>query len=261
MTITPHLIQNNFGTRKKRIEFPSAGVYRIVFHTMAGNAVNCYGWFNRPNLPSNQKSSAHYGVWLTDKVEQYVDDMGKAYHAGQDWWNDISIGIEFEDGGNYKDSVRTPTLYENGAQLVAYLCKKYNIDINNKDNFALHRDILNGKVECPGGLDTNRIIKRAKEILNQEDPAMIAELQAKITSLEQHVQNLEAVVTAKEVKISELTNESALNAQALEVASEALKQATEANQTLQSHIEEYEGSVFYKLSVIFQKWIKSKRSE
>lgn len=171
------LIQRNYtATRKGYV------IKRIVLHTYGGAGTSLYNWFNR----ENGTSSAHYAVMKDGKVEQYVKDTDIAWHAGTTHStakpnnNYESIGIEHQDDGNSNDPVRTPELYESASQLVAMLCKKYSIPcvLLARDNawgrgIALHNFYTTAK-PCPAGLDHNRIIKRANEILNNvtTPPAM-----------------------------------------------------------------------------------------
>jgi hypothetical protein len=169
MTITQRLIQRNYTPTRKGYT-----IKRVVLHTYGGKGTSLYNWFNR----ENGTSSAHYAVMKDGKVEQYVKDADIAWHAGtihstaKPNNNYESIGIEHQDDGNSGDSVRTPELYESASQLVAMLCKKYSVPcvLLARDNawgrgIALHNFYTTAK-PCPAGLDSNRIVNRAREILN-----------------------------------------------------------------------------------------------
>lgn len=167
------LIQRNYTATRKGYT-----IKRVVLHTYGGKGTSLYNWFNRIPVPPDKGSSAHYAVMKDGKVEQYVKDTDIAWHAGTTHStakpnnNYESIGIEHQDDGNSNDPTRTPELYESASQLVAMLCKKYSIPcvLLARDNawgrgIALHNFYTTAK-PCPAGLDHNRIIKRANEILN-----------------------------------------------------------------------------------------------
>lgn len=132
----------------------------IVLHTYNGKGRSLFNWFN------NQQAgvSAHYAIFLDGNGEQYVGDSDIAWHAGDASVNAQSIGIEHQDNGNPSDSARTNEMYEASAQLVARLCKQYGIPCKRGRHGVLeHREV--SSTGCPGGLDVNRIIARANEIL------------------------------------------------------------------------------------------------
>lgn len=157
-------IQNNFskGRFGETVEF-------VVLHTYGGKGRSLYNWFN--SLQS--KVSAHYAVFLDGEVEQYVDELDTAWHAGNWWFNTKSIGIEHQDDGNYMDSVRTDKLYTASINLISDIFIRYGWSWENVDyHIKIHRDILNGAVACPGGLNVDKIKEGVKEKLKnlaQED--------------------------------------------------------------------------------------------
>lgn len=143
-------------------------------HTTDGGG-DLYAWFNNPNV----KASAHYGVLLSGVVEQYVKEGDMAWHAGTNAENGLpnnnweTIGIEHQDNGNEWDSIRTPELYEAAAQLLADICKRYNIPcrlLSREEKWgsgiALHNYYANKT--CSAGLDVNRIILRANQIMSSQ---------------------------------------------------------------------------------------------
>ena len=167
------LIQRNYTATRKGYT-----IKRVVLHTYGGKGTSLYNWFNRIPVAPDKGSSAHYAVMKDGKVEQYVKDTDIAWHAGTTHTtakpnnNYESIGIEHQDDGNSGDSVRTPELYESASQLVAMLCKKYSIPcvlLPKTDawgrGITLHNYYTTAK-PCPAGLDSNRIVNRAREILN-----------------------------------------------------------------------------------------------
>ena len=168
MNIIKKIIQNNFWQGRKNLK-PKF----IFLHTYDGGGTSLYNWFNRPTT----QASAHFAVMKDGTVEQYVEDENTAWGNGTgkvtlngitvENMNLISFSIEHQDDKNPQDSVRTPELYESSAQLVAYLCKKWNIPCN-RDWIKGHRDLPGVTKSCPGGLDMDRIVARAYEILNPQ---------------------------------------------------------------------------------------------
>ena len=141
----------------------------IVLHTMVGTTQSAY---NRFNDPSSQVS-VHYGVSLDGSLHQWVDEANTAWQAGNWDVNLKTIGIEHEDNGNPQDSIRTPQLYQASAELVADICKRYNIPCDTSHIF-LHKDVIDtavypGGTACPDALDTNKIISMAQAILQGVD--------------------------------------------------------------------------------------------
>lgn len=171
MEITKRLIQNNYTVGRF-----NHSIKRIILHTYAGGGTSLYNWFNRESTDA----SAHYAVMYSGAVEQYVEDANMAWHAGTTAGNGLpnnnweSIGIEHQDNNDPASGGRTNELYESSAQLVAMLCKKYNIPCRLLsegekwgNGIALHRYYANKS--CPGGLDANRIIARANQIISASE--------------------------------------------------------------------------------------------
>jgi len=81
--------------------------------------------------------SAHYVVdgaaqdqGVYPAVTQMVHNKDIAYHAGNYWFNQHSIGIEDVGFASGPDGYYTQAMYDANAKLVAYLCAVYNIPIN-----------------------------------------------------------------------------------------------------------------------------------
>lgn len=95
---------------------------KIVIHHNAGNLsiADCY------NVWQTREASAHYQVDANGRIGQLVWDSDTAWHAG-DWdANTTSIGIEHADINTNPWTVSDATL-DNGAHLVAALCKYYGL--------------------------------------------------------------------------------------------------------------------------------------
>lgn len=98
----------------------SKKVNKIVVHYNAGNLTveACYAtWQNR-------KASAQYQVESSGRIGQLVWDKDTAWHCGVFSQNQQSIGIEH---ANKSDGTITEQCLDNGAHLVAALCKYYGL--------------------------------------------------------------------------------------------------------------------------------------
>lgn len=162
MNITRKIIQNNYSTGRGKYK-----IVKIILHTYGGPGKSLYNWFNKLST----QASAHYAIFKDGGIEQYVEEKNTAWHAGTTVYpyiNAQSIGIEHQDDANPNDSIRTNELYESSAQLVADICRRYNL-LCNSDTIQPHR-LYNPRKSCPGGLDIERVIRRANEILNPTTP-------------------------------------------------------------------------------------------
>lgn len=164
--ITKKIITSNYSGR--------GGVKIIQYtpHTCVCNTDSLYSYFNNPNT----KASTHFFVNCKGAIEQYVEESNMAWANSNLQANRQSITCEHCDGGDANNSVRTPELYESAAQLMAYICKKYNIPLKlltqaealaNVPGITLHKYYANKS--CPGALNVQKIIDRAL-IINNPTP-------------------------------------------------------------------------------------------
>lgn len=137
------------------------GIQWIVLHTMVGTIGSADARFQNPA----EQASAHYGVGMDGSLVQWVDEGDTAWHAGDFFVNQHSVGIEHEDGGNY-NSPRPDALYTASSALVQQVCARYDIPVQRGDVAAGipgcidHRTVY--ATACPDSLDTDRIIKGAQ---------------------------------------------------------------------------------------------------
>lgn len=94
----------------------------IVVHHNAGNLTveDCY------NIWQTREASAHYQVEGSGRIGQLVWDSDTAWHASNGIANNKSIGIEHANN-NFGPWTISDTCLEEGAHLVAALCKYYNL--------------------------------------------------------------------------------------------------------------------------------------
>ena len=129
----------------------------VVVHYNAGNLTinGCYSvWQAR-------EASAHYQVEDDGDIGQLVWDGNTAWHAG-DWVaNCKSIGIEH---ANLKDGTITEAALDNGAHLVAAVCKYYGLGRPTWLNVVFPHKHFSA-TSCPGqiyGSQKDAYIKRAQ---------------------------------------------------------------------------------------------------
>jgi len=119
-------------------------IEHIVVHYNAGDLTveGCYSvWQTR-------EASAHYQVESGGRIGQLVYDANTAWHAGNWDENCRSIGIEH---ANKEGGYITPSCMENGAHLVAALCKKHGLGRPEwRKNVFPHWDFQS--TSCPGRL-------------------------------------------------------------------------------------------------------------
>lgn len=112
---------------------------RIVIHDTETSYEDAIDIFQN----SSSYVSAHYVVRSDDGfVTQMVPLRDVAYHAGNYYYNQHSIGIEIEGFATEGNTWYTPEVYESVAALVAYLSERYDI--------PLDRDHVFGHDQIPG---------------------------------------------------------------------------------------------------------------
>ena len=135
-------------------------INKIVLHHNAGNLTirGCY------NVWQDREASAHYQVQSDGRIGQLVWDKDTAWHAGDFNANATSIGIEHADCQTRPWMISTACL-ENGAHLVAALCKYYKLGRPTwMKNVFPHSHF--SATECPAsiaGSQNAAYMKRAQE--------------------------------------------------------------------------------------------------
>jgi hypothetical protein len=93
--------------------------------------------------------SAHYVVRQSDgQIAQMVRNKDIAWHAGNWWYNQRSIGIEHEGIHNDPDW-NTPALLRGSADLTRFMALKYDIP-RTRDYVLGHYQVASHKPFCPG---------------------------------------------------------------------------------------------------------------
>ena len=140
----------NYDTSRKTID-------TIFIHWVVGNLASADTRFKK----EGEQASAHYGI-EDEIIYQWVDEAHTAYHCGVYSWNQRSIGIEHSASPDRSASNST---YSTSAQLVAEICKRYNIPLD-REHIKGHSEVK--PTACPGTIDIDRIIREAKALLNPE---------------------------------------------------------------------------------------------
>lgn len=85
----------------------------------------------------------HYVICKDGSIEEGRPEWAVGSHAYGE--NSHTIGIHL--GGDFSEAMPTDEQIESCAELIAHLCKKYDIEIN-RDNIVGHRDLMS--TDCPG---------------------------------------------------------------------------------------------------------------
>ena len=101
---------------------------QIVIHDIEGTAQSSLNVFQNPKTAA----SVHYIIDSDGTIYQVVREKDIAYHAGNYWYNQHSIGIEHAgvDATGYR--WYNASEYLASAKLTAYLLKKYNLPLNHE---------------------------------------------------------------------------------------------------------------------------------
>lgn len=112
---------------------------QIVIHDVEGTAQNSLSVFQNPQ----KAASAHYIVASDGTIYQVILEKDIAYHAGNYWYNQHSIGIEHAgvDATGYR--WYNAAEYLASAKLTAYLLKKYKLPLSHE------RIVSHGTIPSP----------------------------------------------------------------------------------------------------------------
>lgn len=101
-------------------------IEQIVIHDIEGGASSALNTFQNPQ----SHASAHYVIDSTGTIYQLVREKDIAYHAGNFWYNQHSIGIEHTGFDATGFRWYNATEYLASARLTAYLLQKYNLPLD-----------------------------------------------------------------------------------------------------------------------------------
>ena len=117
-----------------------------------------------PQVWQSRASSAHYQV-TPHAVRQCVDENNTAWHAGNWAMNLRSIGIEHLNSTGAPSWQVAPETIERSAHLVADICQRYFIPCD-RQHIIKHSEVPRSTA-CPGGLDIDKLVNRARELMGQ----------------------------------------------------------------------------------------------
>ncbi|MEU6479386.1 N-acetylmuramoyl-L-alanine amidase [Streptomyces sp. NPDC047017] len=113
----------------------------LVIHDTESTASSAINQFQRPSA----YTSAHYVIGADGSVTQMVRTKDIAWHAGNKYTNDHSLGIEHEGYALTYGSWYSEQEYQSSAALVKYLAQRFGI--------PLDREHIVGHDDIPGPLD------------------------------------------------------------------------------------------------------------
>lgn len=196
----------------------------IVAHWVVGTLESADSTFANPQ----RIASATYGVGDFD-IHQYVKETDTAYANGNLSSNRRSISIEHEGGPNLPITTAT---YETSARLIADIAKRYSISLD-RNHIKKHNEVSDKPTQCPGTLDIDWLINRAKEINGENKPFWNDQTKIPLnfkSALEEYKEvelgTLRSQLSAKDQSLKDLTS---ANKQQSVVLSEYQKQAEYLN--------------------------------
>lgn len=136
-----------------------APISRITFHHIVGDAPSAVATFQNPN----RGASANYVIGSDGRIFQMVADGNTAWCDTNLASNQITISIEH--AGGLPSVPYTDAMYEASARLVAWLIQTYGIG-----DFKRHKQVALKATACPGDLNVERIIARARVLIAQANP-------------------------------------------------------------------------------------------
>ncbi|MGH3323678.1 MAG: N-acetylmuramoyl-L-alanine amidase, partial [Streptomyces sp.] len=116
---------------------------RVVIHVTQSDFATAVRVFRDPL----HASATHYVVRARDgRTVQMVRELDVAFHAGNQEYNERSIGIEHEGFVDRPEDF-TEAMYRSSARLTAHICKRYDIPVD--------REHIIGHHEVPGADHTD----------------------------------------------------------------------------------------------------------
>lgn len=109
----------------------------IVIHTTEGSAAGTIAAFQNPST----YKSAHYLVAQSGTITKLVDEGYGAWHTGDDFTQDVSIGVEHEGYANQPNAGLNEAQLQRSAQLVAAIASANGIPVD--------QDHIIGHVQVP----------------------------------------------------------------------------------------------------------------
>jgi N-acetyl-anhydromuramyl-L-alanine amidase AmpD len=124
----------NYRVADRPVDF---AVEMVVIHVTQADYATTVRLFEDPR----HEAASHYVVRQNGQVTQMIRELDVAFHAGNRWYNNHSVGIEHE-GFVTRPEDFTDAMYAESARLTADVCHRYGIPVD-------RRHII-GHVEVPG---------------------------------------------------------------------------------------------------------------
>ncbi|MCF3961577.1 N-acetylmuramoyl-L-alanine amidase [Streptomyces fuscigenes] len=124
----------NYRVADRPVDF---AVEMVVIHVTQADYATTVRLFEDPR----HEAASHYVVRQNGQVTQMIRELDVAFHAGNRWYNNHSVGIEHE-GFVTRPQDFTDAMYAQSARLTADVCHRYRIPVD-------RRHII-GHVEVPG---------------------------------------------------------------------------------------------------------------
>lgn len=149
-----------------------AAIDHIILHHCATNNV---AWVLDAMTSGSKQVSANYVVSNEGKAFGVVDEQDRAWTSGSSTdggkgaaWDRRSITFEIENQTLAPDWFVSDAAHETVARICADVSRRYGFPLN-RDTVLGHRDLwtrfrASYATACPGGLDIDRIIRRANQL-------------------------------------------------------------------------------------------------
>lgn len=158
-------------------------VDRIVLHHMASTGFEgvLSMWIN-----ATRDGSANYAVSNEGVLVGAVDERNRSWSLANYGYDARAITFEIENealGGSWPVS---DAAHEMVAKAVADICKRWGIPCD-RAHVVTHREVAamgySYSTACPGGLDADRIVVRANQIINNATPIVQPKAQEDVMAI------------------------------------------------------------------------------
>jgi len=131
-----------------RVVTQPCNIDQIVIHDIEGGAPSALNIFQNPQ----SRASAQYVIDSNGTIYQVVREKDIAYHVGNFWYNQHSIGIEHTGFDATGFRWYNATEYLASAKLVAYLLQKYNLPLD-RAHVVAHGTVPSPSADQPNHVD------------------------------------------------------------------------------------------------------------
>lgn len=142
---------------KPRVKDEKVG--HVIIHTTESLLWDTIDFFAVEVKEEDQQTSSHYVVSSTGEIIRMVHEDRNAFHAGNDYYNGLSIGIEHEAWTGEPSIWFTDEMYRSSASLVCAIVVKHEIPMDaGEPRIIGHRQVPNpnpkmNEKDAPPGTD------------------------------------------------------------------------------------------------------------